>query len=76
VAFAWAGLSAGCQARIAFVVLRLTVGSYVTKVAWGFPATPSASKDVLSHVKRGILYNLDPFVLGSLIPDDGGSTHL
>jgi hypothetical protein len=23
----------------------------------------------------GLLYNLDPFVLVSLIPDDGGSTH-
>jgi hypothetical protein len=24
----------------------------------------------------GLLYNRDPFALGSLIPDDGGSTHL
>jgi hypothetical protein len=26
--------------------------------------------------RGGLLYNLDPFVLGSLIPDHGGSTHL
>jgi hypothetical protein len=26
--------------------------------------------------RTGLLYNRDPFALGSLIPDDGGSTHL
>jgi hypothetical protein len=45
-----------------------------THCHWPFPSlsflTPTG------HPGPGLLYNRDPFVLGSLIPDDGGSMHL
>jgi hypothetical protein len=41
---------------------------------WPFPSLSSLTPT--GHPGPGLLYNRDPFALGSLIPDDGGSTHL
>jgi hypothetical protein len=45
-----------------------------THCHWPVPSLSSLSKT--GHLGTGLLYKPDPFVLGSLIPDDGGSTHL
>jgi hypothetical protein len=45
-----------------------------THCYWPFPSLSSLTPT--GHPGPGLLYNRDPFMLGSLIPDDGGSTHL
>jgi hypothetical protein len=45
-----------------------------THCHWPFPSLSSLT--TTGHPGPQLLHNLDPFVLGSLIPDDGGSTHL
>jgi hypothetical protein len=45
-----------------------------THCHWPFPSLSSLTPT--GHLGPGLLYNRDPFALGSLIPDDGGSMHL
>jgi hypothetical protein len=45
-----------------------------THFHWLFPSLSSLTPT--GYPGSGLLYNCDPFTLGSLIPDDGGSTHL
>jgi hypothetical protein len=45
-----------------------------THCHWLLPSLSSLTPT--GYPDPGLLYNCDPFTLGSLIPDDGGSTHL
>jgi hypothetical protein len=45
-----------------------------THCHWPFPSLSSLTPT--GHPGPGLLYNRNSFALGSLIPDDGGSTHL
>jgi hypothetical protein len=47
---------------------------HTTHCHWPVPSLSSLT--TTGHLGTGLLYKPHPFVLGSLIPDDGGSTHL